>query len=337
MYLAQHRIKGKNQFFIKESYRDGPLVRSRKLFCLGPDPSRYIIYPGGNAFYIDESVTDALEECGVEDFTEELEDVFWPFLKPNIRRILEPYRQRSSHRISKGDDQKDDVAKQVHSFDKRRACYLKCGRVNRRVLTKLPEALLKRLREKSRDEIEQRFIMEECCLRPTELKEYIYATLDLQRFFPESFARENPEWLDEGQIEKFFLKEICRLHDDGTFWAGETTERGSDKKLNIYLQRYVIMFFDNDFYRWNPMEAYVRDFMNRHRFRHNPPDRATVTIEKASVIFGVKKETLRTMTKRGLTRYYRRLAKQLHPDKGGSQEKFVELTHAYEALLKRRK
>jgi DnaJ-class molecular chaperone len=40
------------------------------------------------------------------------------------------------------------------------------------------------------------------------------------------------------------------------------------------------------------------------------------------------------MTKRGLTRLYRRMAKKLHPDKGGEHEKFIQLSEAYQELLK---
>jgi hypothetical protein len=334
LYLARQRIDGKLHFYIKESYRDGTLLRSRKLFYLGSDPSQYIIYPGGHAFYIDDTVTEALEECGVKNVGDELEDVFWPFVKADVRRMIEPFRHRHTKRASKTDEEGPVVP--IHSFDKRRACFLKCGEVTGRVVSKFPRSLLKPLREKSRDEIEQHFIQEECWLSTSELKTYLYETLDLQRFFTESFSRRHPAWLDEEKVEKFFLREICRLHDDRQFWAGEQTEEEAGKRLHTYLKRYVIMFFDNTFYRENPLGAYAQDFMNRHRVHRDPPGRNAVTIQKACVIFGVKKETLKTMTKRGLTRYYRRLAKKLHPDKGGSQEKFVELTHAYKELLKRK-
>ncbi len=60
MYFALKTIKGGTRYFIRESYRDGKCLRSRDLFDLGTDPSQYIVYPGGNAFYIDETVDDRL-------------------------------------------------------------------------------------------------------------------------------------------------------------------------------------------------------------------------------------------------------------------------------------
>lgn len=333
MYLAQKRVKEKYHFFIRESYKDGHLFRSRELFQLGPDPSRYIIYPGGNAFFIDERVTEALEDKNVQSFSEELEDVFWPFLELRIRRILEPFRQPAISRTLKNHGAKEDDTHAFHTFDKRRICYLKCGRVNEGIMAKFPSALFRRLQEKSRDEIEQGFIRQECNLRPSECRAYTYAVFDLQRFFSESFAKENPQWLDQNKVEKHFLKEICCLHKDPAFWVGEGLMEG----LHEYLQRYVIMFFDNDYQHTNPLNDYVRDFMNRHRFRHGAPKKDSISIKRASMVFGVKEETLKTMTKKGITRYYRRLAKKMHPDKGGTEKKFVELTEVYHALLAKRR
>lgn len=62
MYLARKMVNGSLQYFIRETYRDGDLLRSRDLFDLGPNPARYIIYPGGNSFYIDEVIEDPLDE-----------------------------------------------------------------------------------------------------------------------------------------------------------------------------------------------------------------------------------------------------------------------------------
>jgi len=73
--------------------------------------------------------------------------------------------------------------------------------------------------------------------------------------------------------------------------------------------------------------------MNRHR-RYGPPKpRETVSIDEAGKIFGVKEETLKNITVRGLRRLYRRQAQKLHPDTGGDHEKFIKLTDAYQSLL----
>jgi hypothetical protein len=165
------------------------------------------------------------------------------------------------------------------------------------------------------------------------LKTYLFAAFDLQRFFPESFAKRLPEALDPGKMDKVFEEEICRLQRDGSFWAGEKNEG----ILHEYLIRYVIMYFDNDFDRRSLMGDYVKDFMNRHRFHRAPQTTGAVSLDKASTIFGIKKEALRTMSKRGLTRIYRRMAQKLHPDKGGTHDQFVRLTEAYKALLRRKR
>jgi len=41
------------------------------------------------------------------------------------------------------------------------------------------------------------------------------------------------------------------------------------------------------------------------------------------------------MTKKKLAKLYRKLARQVHPDTGGSHEKFIELNAAYQNLLSR--
>ena len=65
MYLARKSTNGMIRYFIRESYRDGDHFLSRDLFDLGTDPAKYIIYPGGNAFYIDPVIEDRLDTLGV--------------------------------------------------------------------------------------------------------------------------------------------------------------------------------------------------------------------------------------------------------------------------------
>ena len=94
MYLAQKQIKGQICYFIRESYRHGDGFLSRDLIDLGPDPGRYIIYPGGNSFYIDEIIEERINDLGRPGDPDQLEDIFWRFLHPEIRRVLEPFRSR---------------------------------------------------------------------------------------------------------------------------------------------------------------------------------------------------------------------------------------------------
>jgi hypothetical protein len=96
------------------------------------------------------------------------------------------------------------------------------------------------------------------------------------------------------------------------------------------------MFFDNDYEPDASLQDFIKEFVNARRFRSAPARKKTVSFDEASTLFGVKKETLRTMTKRGLTRLYRRMAQKLHPDKGGEHEKFIQLTEAYQDLLRRK-
>lgn len=334
MYIARQKIKGKTHYFIRQSYRDGPVMRSRDLYCLGADPSEYIVYPGGNAYYVDQELVDKLCASEVHPSDKELDEIFWPFLRPDIRRILEPFQERAAriHEKKGLSHEKDATGPDIHLFDRRRICYLKCGHNDPWMMKRFPRGAFKKIVERSRDEIEQYFITQEYCLPPDESKAYIYAIFDIQKHFTESFAAKCPQWLDQERVEASFLEEICRLCEDPSFLAGEKT----GGVWREYLSRYVIMFFDSDYVRPRPLSDYVYDFINRHR-RHDFAARTVaMSFEKASAIFGVPADTLRTATRRGLTRLYRRMAQRLHPDKGGSHQQFVELTEAYRKLMRKR-
>ncbi|MBW2170355.1 MAG: hypothetical protein JRF69_00005, partial [Deltaproteobacteria bacterium] len=130
MYLAQRTIKGKRHYFIRESYKkDGDLFRSRELFGLGTNLAKYVIYPGGRAFYIDEVVEDSLSSLGVTPGVDEIEDVFWPFIKPEVRRVIEPYRHRGKGGKITPEEQ-EQICIWASEFDKRRIHYLRSGRMD---------------------------------------------------------------------------------------------------------------------------------------------------------------------------------------------------------------
>ncbi len=82
MYLAQKIINKKIHYIIRESYWDEKYFISRDSFDLGSNPAKYIIYPGGNAYYIDEKVENRLNSLGVKPDFDELDNIFWRFLKP---------------------------------------------------------------------------------------------------------------------------------------------------------------------------------------------------------------------------------------------------------------
>jgi hypothetical protein len=333
LYLAKHRIKGRLHYFIRESYEDGGCYRSRELFCLGTNPARYIVYPGGNAVYIDEVVEDTLCSLGVKPGTDDIEDVFWPFIKPEVRRVIESFSGRARarrKRIKMVPGEAEQIQRQVREFDKRRIHYLRSGRMDQGTIGRMPVQLYKWLAGKSRDEIEQRFMKMEQYLKPRELKNYVFVIFDLQRFFTESWAKQMPQGLDQNKIDKHFVEEICRLNSDVSFWSEEQAK----DSLHEYLIRYVVMFFDQEYRPDSFLQDYIKEFMDARRAWRIPPGRSSVTLDEASVIFGVKKDVLKTMTKRSLVRLYRRMAKKLHPDKGGTSREFVQLTEVYHALLR---
>ncbi len=333
MYLALKTIKGETRYYIRESYKDGDCLRSRDLFDLGADPAGYIIYPGGKAFYIDETVDDKLRTLckGRKDYSvEDLDDIFWCFLKPEIRVALESHRHlgRNSRRTGKGKE--GNRQNEFHIFDKRRVHYLKFGQMDQGRIGRVTPNMFNKLINKSRDELEQYFMEMERALDRSEFKAYVYVIFDLQKYFTELIAKSMPQGLNQNKVDQYFLEEICRLNSDRDFWSGMDTEGN----LHEYMIRYVIMFFDSEYGRSSFLDDYIRDYMDSKR-RYVPPHRSTsVILDEASTIFGVKKDVLKKMSKKALTRIYRQMAQKLHPDKGGEKEKFVKLSEAYNELLK---
>lgn len=334
MYLARHFIRGKPNYSIRQSYQDNENYLSRELFDLGSNPANYIVYPGGNAFYIDEVVTDRLDALGACPEDDVLEDIFWPFLKPEIRRALQGFRHRGKR--SGGTNvprQRAASASDYHIFDRRRIYFLRFGRMDQSGLARLPVKLFRRLQKKSRDEIEQQFLEMEIILKPNEYKAYTYVIFNLQRFFSEWFAKQTPQMLDQDKVDEFFMDEICSLNEDTTFWAGMQT----GDHLHYYLARYAVMYFDFDFAPRSFMEDYLRNFINSRRDYRPSFQSSSVTLAEASTVFEKSKNELKQMSRRNLARLYRMRAKILHPDKGGDHETFVRLTRAYHDLLKTKK
>ena len=335
MYLASIKISDQIHYFIRESFRQAEHFLSRDLFELGPDPARYIVYPGGNAFYIDESIEDRLAELGIESCPDELEDIFWRFVRPDIRRVLEPFRRRQDrHRaVRRKKRPAEELDASPHIFDKRRLHFLRLGLTDQRQLDRMPPKFFRILFNKSRDEIEQGFMDLEAELAPREYKTYTYTIFNLQQFFYESYAKNHPEMLGQDKVDAHFIEQVCRLNSDRNFWAGMKT----DSRLHGYLVRYVLMYFDYEYAPGSFMEDYLRQFINNHRDYRPPFKSATLTLKNASTVFGETKEALKKMNRRELVRLYRRKAQKLHPDKGGDQRAFVGLTEAYHDLMKLKK
>jgi hypothetical protein len=333
LYLARKTINGATHYFIRETYRDRQVLRSRDLLHLGTNPARLIRYPGGNAYYVDEAVEDVLSDAGVHPSGDELDEVFWDFIRPDIRRKLEPFRRREFRSRAARQVPPPAAPTDHHIFDKRRMLFLRTGRLNQTGIEAVPPSLFRRLENKSRDEIEQTFIKMERDLRPSEVKNYVFVIFNLQEFFQESFAGTIPHFLDQGLVDAHFLETLCRLNENDRFWSG--MERGA--ALHEYLVRYLVMFFDFDYQPRNFMGEYVRRFINDHRDYRPPPPQTHVSMGEAATVFGETRDALNRMDGRELARRFRRKAQTLHPDKGGDSRKFIQLVEAYKSLLRRKR
>ncbi len=332
MYLAEHTINGRKKYVLRDSLYDpcSNCWQSRDLYDLGRSPWDYIEYPGGNAFYIDERVSEQLDAHGAEyDFCE-LEELLWQFVKRGIRQKLEPFYSRGLRTERKRGKRENFGEQQIQIFDKRRIYYLRCGVVDQRRISGLPLKSFKAILNKSRDEIEQYLLQLEKSLNPREYKQYVYVIFDLQRYFAGLSARLIPQALDQEELDEYFLKDLYRLHRDELFWVGFQKEN----QLHEYLVRYAVMFFDYEFDGGSAWEEYLQNFINSKRFYRPPSPQATVSMTVVVEIFGVSEDVLKAMNKSDLTKLYRQKAHELHPDKGGEHDSFVKLAEAYEQLLR---
>jgi len=330
MYIAKRIQHGKPRYTLRQTCRDqdGGLT-FQDLADLGGNPSRFIEYPGGNAFYISETLVDHLEQSGENVDPDLLEDLFLPFLDPEIRRSVETFHSRSWETAKRTRQEEEALHRSVASFDKRRLHYLRFGAMDQGPVAAMPAAIMKDLAGKCRDEIEQYFLRQEAKLPAAELKSYVFAAFDLHRFFMGILAKKMPQALDQERVDRHFLEELCRLHEH-LFQAPSDSKPSS---LHPYLVRYLIHFFDNDYLHTTLLDDFAKEFMNRHRFFTPPPPRPLVSVDKAAAVFGLTRAEASRMTRRSLTQRYRKLAHTHHPDKGGSPEQFVELNDAFQRLI----
>jgi hypothetical protein len=330
LYLAKTTVNGQTHYSIRESYLHQNRFLSRNLLDLGIDPSQYIVYPGGNSFYIHESIEEQLNDLNVYPKDDELEDIFWRFLDPAIKRALETFRNRQNNLKRRKVPKVKDAASRFHVFDQRRILYLRCGRTNQRNMACVPHKLFRILTDKSRDEIEQMFMEMEKILSVREYKTYAYVIFNLQDFFTQWFAQTAPKMLDQKVVDEHFVEEICRLNSDSAFWGGMEI---SDS-LNEYLVRYAVMYFDYDYAPKSFIEEYIRKFVNSRRDYRPSFKSRKASLEEAGKQFKTSPEELKKMTRKDLVRLYRKRIQKLHPDKGGDHDKFIKLTQVYHHLLK---
>lgn len=329
MYLARTEQKDAFTYSLRESYVADGYLQSRELFQLGSDPGNFIKYPGGHAYYFKDELIEALENQGVTDIDDRLEELLEGFIKPEIRKVIGHFAHRG---IICKTPSNEHIPTEQHLFDKRRLLFLKSGIVDQGAIRSLPRKLFCILDHKSRDEIEQYFLLAERILKPAELKIYTYVIFDLQRHFSSPLAKRFPAAMDGIRLDEHFIAAVCRLNDDHNFWRG--LSRGA--ALPAYLIRYIIMYFDNPFAEEDFMAAYIRDFMrNRRSFRFPPQPGPAMGLKAAAHLLGLAVEDLRKMDPTVLTRHYRKMAIKLHPDQGGNQDQFIKVTEAYQSALQR--
>lgn len=337
MYLRRIKDADGYHYLIRESYRAGEGWRHRDLQDLGADPRVYIHYPGGNGFYIDQAVEDALQQRAVRYTSEDLEKLFRPFLDPHIRMVLERFerpRPVQNEWRTRSPEELLRLQAQLHSFDKRRLHYLRCGRVDIGNLEGRAWKFLNPLLGKCRDEIEHMFDCMESRLRPHEVCTYLYTALHLQRHFRDHLTRHHPAALDPQRVDSCFMEELCRLNTSSRFTAGIPDH--DEQTLHPYLVKYVILYFDSDFERHGSWSEYMRSFTGRQYSFRRPPARPSMPVRDACRVLAISVAQFEAMDRAQLVRHYRRRAKAVHPDQGGDHEAFVTMTQAYECLLARK-
>ncbi len=333
MYLAIVRDREGTRFVLRHSFqnREGGW-ESRDVIDLGKDPEEFINYIDDRVFLISQDVLDAIWEKGIEYEYEELEEIFWPFVDPEIRQTIEDFggiRGRGHKRTRSLD--KDELKKMqrgIHYFDRRRLLFLKFLHMNIEPLMDEPFPFLNRLLDKSRDEIEQDFEFMEMDLRPWEMKNYIYSIFGLPDRFSGRLTRFIPEAQDEETMDKFFLEELCRLNCDNSYidiGARPSKAHG----LHPYLRRYLFQYFDFIF------KSKVFRGIGGGQFRPKAPSNESE--DDFLKAMDLTREDFEKMDEREFISFFRKKALKMHPDTGGDHKKFIRLKEAFEFLIVKKK
>ncbi len=334
MYLAKIQQKnGGQRFFLRMSYQDeSGDWHYRDLFDLGSDPEDYIVYLDERAFYVSSVIEEALEAQGIDYNYDELEEILWPFLDPDIQRTITNFGglkgrvHKTALRLSREELAK--LQRNIHPFDRRRLYYLRFVQINMEGIVDQPLAFFNQLLGKSRDEIEQLFEFMELELRPWEMRGYLYAIFDLPRRFAPRFSRFIPDVQDQEQMDRYFLEEICRLNEDSSFIdTGASSFYGNG--IHPYLRKYLVQYFDH-FFRDEPF----KDEGGREGSGWSPPIRPSD--REYLKALGLSEDEFQRMDDKELTSHFRKRAQELHPDKGGSHEAFIALYNAYKIMIRRK-
>ncbi len=333
MYVAQRFVRNAVHYVLRQSVPLGDGWVHRDLVDLGSTPQRFIHYPGGGAFVIDEQIITLLRKKGVDTDQIALEELFLPFVKPHIRARNQLFADRSRARAWQpmAASLRRRILEETHVFDRRRLYYLRLGTLDMRRLDR-SVTLYRVLLDKSRDELEQLMLFRERDLKPHEYGSYLFAIFDLHTFFTEPYARTMPQALDQERLDAAFVEAVCQLDSDQAFWRGF----GRTDRLPPYLIRYVVMYFDYSFPRNRFFDEETRRFRQGSHQARRPAGSRSVSLAQAATIFGVSQAELARMSRQQIISLYRQKAKEMHPDKGGDHEQFIALTTAYQELLRLR-
>jgi hypothetical protein len=141
-----------------------------------------------------------------------------------------------------------------------------------------------------------------------------------------------PQGLNQEAVDNYFVQELCRLNRDEVFWAGMPRR----DHLQDYLVRYLLMYFDLDYGNSHFLENLINQFRNAHR-RHRWPKPKRMPLNEAGQVFGLGNEELHRLSRRQVTRLFRRRALKCHPDQGGRPTEFIRLSEAYKAIMQTKK
>lgn len=332
MYLAQEIKDNRKTYILRESYVKDGVFCSRDLAQLGEEPEKFIVYGSDVSFEIDPGLLHDLVDKGAVFSDGDLEELFFPFLDPYIKYKTESFLNRHQYRrwTRMSDEERKQVLEQTHIFDRRRLHFLRFGTTPAEILDKSP-TLYRVLQGKSRDEIEQLIQHQENELKQREYRNYLFSIFDLQRFFSHRLSRYMPFTLEQEKVDQAFIECYCRLDRDEKFWIGYArTARAPE-----YLLRYLIMYFDLAVEGELLWGGGGRRGGQRYRRAFHPPAASSgMSLQKAAEIFEVDRKQLATMSSKEITALYRKKAHILHPDKGGDHDRFVQLTAAYNELLR---
>jgi hypothetical protein len=301
------------------------------VFDLGNNPGRFIKPIADHVVLFDNNLLQAVSAHTGKDGETVLEQLLHSFLPEEAKKRFAMFQTRRTYRSGPlTEAEKKKIAEQVHLFDRRRLYYLRYGAVDQSRLARLHEKSCRPLLGQSRDEREFYFTAEENTLEPGQYLQYVYAIFNLQQYFHQSFAPWLPESLAFDEMAEYFEQELCRLNKDTRFWQKEQTT----PLLHHHLTRYLFMFFDYTPGRRSFSADFAKSFMAGHRSFRWPERTARRPAEKISEIFATPYQQLKKMSRAQLNRLYRKKAMQLHPDRGGDHDLFIELTAIYHELLK---